>query len=206
MTDKTHTNDKNEELEKDANPDQEQEMAQQEENVAATENEEETAGAETEGEAGDEGTDKELTELQDNYDNLNNKYLRLYSEFENYRRRTAKEKLNTMRTAGADIVKELLPVVDDFDRAIASNEDTNDPEALKEAFLLIHNKLVRTLEQNGLKPMESMGNPFDTEYHEAITNLPTDDDEMKGKVVDVAEKGYFYQDAVLRFAKVVVGK
>jgi molecular chaperone GrpE len=206
MTDKTNTKDNNEELEQAANADHEQEVSEKEENVAQSENEEETAEANDEGNVADDSTNKELTELQEKYDSLNDKYLRLYSEFENYRRRTAKEKIKTMRTAGADIVKELLPVVDDFDRAIASNEDTDDPKALKEAFMLIHNKLMRTLEQKGLKPMESMGNPFDTEYHEAITNLPTEDDEMKGKVVDVAEKGYFYQDTVLRFAKVVVGK
>jgi molecular chaperone GrpE len=147
-----------------------------------------------------------LTELQKKYDTLNDKYLRLYSEFENFRRRTAKEKLDGMRNAGADIVKDLLPVVDDFDRAIVSNEQINDVDSLKEGFKLIHHKLLHLLEQQGLKPMDSIGKEFDTEYHEAITNIPAPEESMKGKVVDVAEKGYFFKDKVLRYAKVIVGQ
>lgn len=166
---------------------------------------------ETDKKSGDDANDSSendtlLTELQKKYDTLNDKYLRLYSEFENYRRRTAKEKLDSLRSGGATIVKELLPVVDDFDRAIVSNDIVDDPEALKEGFKLIHNKLYRILEQQGLKPMDSMEKPFDTEYHEAITNIPAPTDDLKGKVVDVAEKGYFFNDMVLRYAKVIVGK
>jgi len=147
-----------------------------------------------------------MTELQKKYDTVNDKYLRLYSEFENFRRRTAKEKLDLMKNAGSDIVGDILPVVDDFDRAIELNKDNMDPEALKEGFKLIHHKLFHLLKNQGLKPMDSINQPFDTEYHEAITNIPAPSEDMKGKVIDVAEKGYFYNDKVLRYAKVVVGQ
>jgi len=147
-----------------------------------------------------------LTELQKKHDTVNDKYLRLYSEFENYRRRTAKEKLDLLKNAGSDIVGEILPVVDDFERAINSNENSSDTEALKEGFKLIHHKLLHLLQNKGLKPMDSINQPFDTEYHEAITNIPAPSEDMKGKVIDVAEKGYFFNDKVLRYAKVVVGQ
>ena len=152
------------------------------------------------------GTPDALAELQGNYDTLNDKFLRLYSEFENYRRRTAKEKLDAMLNGGVDIAEQLLPVLDDFDRAIASNENSNDTETLKEGFTLIHSKLKRVLESKGLKEIDSMEKPFDTEYHDAITNIPAPTEDLKGKVVDVAEKGYFYNDKILRHAKVIVGK
>jgi molecular chaperone GrpE len=147
-----------------------------------------------------------MTELQKKHDTVNDKYLRLYSEFENFRRRTAKEKLDLMKNAGSDFVEKILPVVDDFDRAIELNENNTDPEALKEGFKLIHHKLLHLLQNKGLKPMDSINQPFDTEYHEAITNIPAPSKDMKGKVIDVAEKGYFYNDKVLRYAKVVVGQ
>lgn len=150
--------------------------------------------------------DTELTELQDKYAMLNDKYLRLYSEFDNFRRRTAKEKLETLNSGGADLVKELLPVIDDFDRAMVSNEIVNDPEALKEGFHLIYSKLLRILEQQGLAAMDSLEKPFDTECHDAITNIPAPSDDLKGKVVDVAEKGYYYKGKIIRHAKVVVGQ
>ncbi|MCZ4409394.1 nucleotide exchange factor GrpE [Cryomorphaceae bacterium 1068] len=147
-----------------------------------------------------------MTELQKKYDTVNDKYLRLYSEFENFRRRTAKEKLDLMKNAGSDFAGDILPVVDDFERAISSNENNDDVEALKEGFKLIHHKLLNLLQNKGLKAMNSINQPFDTEYHEAITNIPAPSEDMKGKVIDVAEKGYFYNDKVLRYAKVVVGQ
>lgn len=147
-----------------------------------------------------------MTDLQEKYDSLNDKFLRLYSEYENYRRRTAREILEAKLTGGSDIAKALLPVLDDFDRAIELNKNTVDTETLKEGFLLIHSKLKRTLEGKGLKEMESMETPFDTDFHDAITHIPAPSDELKGKVVDVAEKGYFFNDKILRHAKVVVGK
>ncbi len=151
-------------------------------------------------------TDNALTELQAKYDSLNDKYLRLYSDFENLRRRAAREKLEMLGSAGSDIIKELLPVLDDLDRAEQVNEQTIDPEVIKEGFKLIRNKLMHNMEQRGLKPMKSVGEPFDTEFHEAITKIPAPKPAQKGKVVDEAEKGYFYNDKVLRYAKVIVGE
>lgn len=203
MTENKNTEDMAEELK---NPTESQEAEKQEatdvkDTAAESAEENESVEAEKAVEEKDP-----LTELQEKYDTVNNKYLRLYSEFENFRRRTAKEKLETMKNAGSDVVGAIIPVVDDFDRAIAHNENNEDAEALKEGFELIKNKLMRILEQQGLKPMDSIGKPFDTEYHEAITNIPAPSEDMKGKVVDVAEKGYFYNDNILRYAKVIVGQ
>jgi len=199
MTKNSQTKDQSEELENKANT--EETEASNAADVENPESEQEENSADTE-----DANDDPLTKLQAEYDNLNNKYLRLYSEFENFRRRTAKERLENITKAGADVIEEILPIVDDFDRAIKSNENSEDPEALKEGFTLIHNKLLRILEAQGLKPMDSMGKPFDTEYHEAITNTPAPEEDLKGKVVDVAEKGYFFRDKVLRYAKVIVGQ
>lgn len=147
-----------------------------------------------------------LTELQEKYQVLNDKYLRLYSEFENYRKRTAREKLDIVRNAGAQIFKELLPVVDDFDRAVAANENDNDIASIKDGFKLIHSKLYHVIALNGVKPMDVIEKTFDPDYHEAITNIPAPSEDLKGKVLDVAEKGYFYHDHVLRYAKVIVAQ
>jgi len=144
-------------------------------------------------------------ELELELSSLNNKYLRLYSDFENYRKRTAKEKLALIDSSNRDLLSTLLPVIDDFERAVVSNENTNDPEALKEGFLLIYNKFNNIMEIEGVKPMNAIGKPFDVEYHEAITKIPAPKKSMKGKVIDVTEKGYFLKDKVLRYAKVVVG-
>lgn len=168
--------------------------------------EENTAQAEEANGQEEQNTPDPLTELQVKYDNLNDKYLRLYSEFENFRRRTAKEKLDISRNAGSIILKEFLPVVDDFDRAIAANAHNEDIDNVKEGFDLIHHKFMKILEAHGVKPMNAHEKPFDTNYHEAITNIPAPTEALKGKVVDVAEKGYFFHDDVLRYAKVVVGQ
>lgn len=147
-----------------------------------------------------------VEELEMKYNELNDKYLRLYSDFDNFRKRTIKEKGDLISSAGGDIMKELLGVLDDFERAIGSNENSEDPESLKEGFQLIYNKFKNTLIQKGLKPMDSKGEKFDIDLHEAITNIPAQDDSDKGKVMDVIEKGYFLNDKVLRYAKVVVGQ
>jgi len=137
---------------------------------------------------------------------LNDKYLRLYSEFDNYRKRTAKEKIDFMKTAGEDVFKALLPVLDDFERAIKTNAEIKDIEGAKEGFNLIYNKLKSTLTQKGLEEMKSMGEVFDSDIHEAITNIPAPSDDMKGKVVDELEKGYSLNGKIIRFAKVVIGQ
>tara|TARA_B100000927_G_C16390039_1_gene438939 strand:- start:279 stop:830 length:552 start_codon:yes stop_codon:yes gene_type:complete len=149
--------------------------------------------------------EKELTP-EEKYNELNNRFLRLYAEFENYRKRTNKERLDLITNANSDLLKELIPVIDDFERAITNNADADDIEGIKEGFSLIYNKYKGLLQSKGLKAMEAKGEVFDPELHEAIANLPTEDKKMKGKVIDDVEKGYFLNDKVLRFAKVVVGQ
>jgi len=134
------------------------------------------------------------------------KYIRLHAEFDNYRKRTAKERIELVATANAGILKDLIPVLDDFERAISSNESASEIESVKEGFLLIYNKYKGILESKGLKPMHSKGEVFDSELHEAIANIPAESDEMKGKIIDDVEKGYTLHDKVVRFAKVVVGQ
>lgn len=154
-----------------------------------------------------QGDEKEakITELQAKVDELNDKYLRLYSEFDNYRKRTAKERIELIQTAGEDVFKSLLPVVDDFERAMKSNVDVTDVKAINDGVSLIYNKLKGTLTQKGLEEMKSMGEVFNTDLHEAITNIPAPSDDLKGKVVDELEKGYSLNGKVIRFAKVVIG-
>lgn len=137
---------------------------------------------------------------------LNDKYLRLYSEFDNMKRRNAKERIELMDTAGKDILLSFIPVVDDFERAQKAFENSTDVEAVKEGVTLIHTKFLNILSQKGVKPIESKGQPFDVDYHEAITKIPAPTDDLKGKVVDEVEKGYTLKDKVIRFAKVVIGE
>ena len=151
---------------------------------------------------------EEISELDQTKADLaeaKDKYLRLYSEFENFRRRTAKEKLSLIGTANEEIISALLPVLDDFERAAESNKNA-DVESMREGFSLIHNKLKNILEQKGLKVMDSKaGMDFDSELHEAITQIPAPKKNFIGKVVDVVEKGYYLGEKVIRFAKVVIG-
>ena len=137
---------------------------------------------------------------------LKDKYLRLAAEFENYKRRTVREKLNMMGTAARDTLSVLLPVLDDFDRAKKNAEDENSKEPFSEGVMMVYNKLFNTLKTKGLKEMETNGEEFDPELHEAITEIPAPTDEMKGKIIDTVEKGYYLNDTILRHAKVVVGK
>jgi molecular chaperone GrpE len=143
--------------------------------------------------------------LKEELATANDRYLRLYAEFDNFRRRTVKEREEARKMEGKDLMVALLPVLDDFDRALRSMENATDVAPVKEGVELIQNKLKNTLTQKGLKPMDSIGNPFDPELHEAITNIPAPTEEWKGKVIDEMEKGYFLNDKVVRFAKVIVG-
>ena len=136
---------------------------------------------------------------------LKDKYLRLYADFENFRRRTAKEKLEMISGASADVIKSVLPIVDDFERAKVSFDSSTEIEALKEGVDLIYTKLYKTLESKGLKPMQSKGEVFDAELHESIAQFPAPSDDLKGKVIDEIEKGYFLNEKVIRYAKVIVG-
>jgi molecular chaperone GrpE len=141
----------------------------------------------------------ELTEVQD-------KYLRMYSEFENFKRRTTKERTDLLRSANQETLVSLLPVLDDFDRAQKSIQSTEGNEAIKTGVDLVYNKLKNILQQKGLKEMDTDEKVFDSEFHEAITKIPTPNESLKGKVVDTLEKGYFLNEKVIRFAKVVVGE
>lgn len=143
---------------------------------------------------------------EDLYNELNNKYVRLYSDFDNFRKRTIKEKADIISSASASVIGDLLGVLDDFERAIANNEKVEDVEALREGFSLIYNKLFAALKNKGLEPLESKGEIFNGDKHEAITNIPVQNEEDKGKVIDVVEKGYNLRGNILRYAKVVVGQ
>jgi len=135
---------------------------------------------------------------------LNDRFLRLYSEFENYKKRTNKEKLDLIATASERVILGLLPIVDDFERAIKHNQNIEDATVLKEGFTLIYNKLMALLKRFEVEEILAMGEIFDTDLHEAITHLPTQCEEDKGKIMDVTEKGYKLKDKVIRFSKVVV--
>ncbi|MFD1000615.1 nucleotide exchange factor GrpE [Ohtaekwangia kribbensis] len=146
----------------------------------------------------------DTAKLQGEIAEQKDKYIRLYSEFENFRRRTAKEKLEMIQSANEQLLKALLPVVDDFERAEKSFKDKDSKEL--EGFFLIYNKFKKTLDQYGVKTMEAgAGSEFNPDLHEAITQIPAPDEKLKGKIVDVVEKGYLLNEKVIRFAKVVVG-
>ena len=145
-------------------------------------------------------------EYKEKLDELNDKFLRLYSEFDNYRRRTSKEKLELSKTASEEVILDLLPVLDDFERALKAAEEVKDCGAVKEGMQLIYSKLNGILTKKGLAPIEAHGKEFDTDFHEAITYIPSPSDKLKGKVVDEIEKGYMLHDKVIRFTKVVIGQ
>jgi molecular chaperone GrpE len=136
---------------------------------------------------------------------LNDKYLRLFAEFDNFKRRTQKERVELLQTAGKEVILSMLPVLDDFDRANKATENATEISAIREGIQLVHTKLKSILNQKGLKEMESIHTAFDTDLHEAITKVPAPTDDLKGKVIDELEKGYTLNDKVIRFAKVVVG-
>lgn len=152
-----------------------------------------------------ETVENELEVLKRQVQEANDKYLRLYAEFDNYRRRSVKEKSEILQTAGKDVMLTLLPVIDNFERAQKSSS-TNSFEAYKEGVELIHNQFNSILNARGLKSIESVGQEFNVDLHEAITNIPAPSEDMKGKVIDETEKGYTLNGHVIRFAKVVVGE
>lgn len=147
--------------------------------------------------------EKALTQAQQALQEANEKHLRLYAEFENFRRREAKEKLARIAAASQNVLEKLLPIVDDFERAL---QVLQADDATQEGIQLIYDKLSRLLQQEGVQPMElAPGATFDPELHEAITQAPTENPKLKGKIIDVVSKGYLLKDKVLRFAKVVIG-
>ena len=148
--------------------------------------------------------EKALEEEKAKYAELNDKYLRLFSEFDNHRKRTAKEKLDLMATASENVIKDILPVLDDFERAL-QNMEKNGNEADLQGVTLIFNKLKDTLKKKGLEEIEAMNADFNTDEHEALTMIPAPEEDKKGKVLDVIQKGYKLNGKVIRFARVVVG-
>lgn len=148
----------------------------------------------------------QIAELKANLAGMNDKYLRLSAEFDNFRKRTLKEKMELTKTASESVLINILSVVDDFERAIQAISQTSDIDATKEGILLIYNKFKDFTKQNGVNEIEAVGTVFDTDLHEAITKIPAPTKELKGKIVDVIQKGYCLNDKVIRFAKVVVGE
>lgn len=181
-----------------------QEMNLNDENI--NEDTVENTSSEVDFEGVDPQTESEENKLEYEVADLKDKYLRLYSDFENYRKRTAKERLDLISTASEEVLKDLIPVVDDFERAFKASENEVEGSKVREGNLLIFHKLVKILGSKGLKPMDNLiGKPLDPETQEAITQVPASNKDLKGKVVDVIEKGYVLGDKVVRYAKVVIG-
>ena len=150
-------------------------------------------------------TSKKLKELNENLNQEKDKYLRLFAEFENFKKRNARERIELFKTAGQEVITAILPILDDFERAI--DQSPKEHEELIKGFLLIKNKLTDVLKSNGLNVTETnVGDTFDAEIHEAITLIPATDESQKGKIIDITEKGYQLGDKIIRFPKVVVGQ
>ena len=167
-------------------------------------------GNETEAEAKTEENEltpeERIAELEQELEKEKKEYLFLMAEFDNVRKRTMKEKLEIMKTGAEKAMSDILPVIDDFERALQAMGEQTDVKSLKEGVELIYNKFIKYLEANGVKAIDSNKAEFDTELHEAVANFPTPEDELKGKVIDTVQKGYKINDKVLRHAKVVVGQ
>lgn len=166
--------------------------------------EENTEELETEGE--ENSLEKQIEDLKAQVDKEKKEYLFLMAEFDNFRKRTLKEKSEIIKNAGENVLKGLLPIMDDFERGIKASETSGDSEAMKEGIILICNKLKKYLAQNGVKEFDPNDDTFDTEKHEAISVVPVPDESKKGKILDTVEKGYMINDKVLRHAKVVVAQ
>jgi len=181
------------EVEETQNQEQAQEKPEEKETVEETEEEEKEEPKK------EPTAEEKLAELQD-------RYLRLSAEYDNFRKRTLKEKIDLQKSANENLLEAILPVADDFDRAMQSVDEAKDIEAVKEGLKLISGKFSSFLNQQGIKEIEALKKDFDTDLHEAITKIPAPSKKLKGKVVDVVQKGYFLNDKVLRFSKVVIGE
>lgn len=148
----------------------------------------------------------DLKAVEEKLADMQDKYLRLSAEFDNYRKRTLREKMDMSKYAGENLLLKIIPVMDDFERALSHMDSTTDRQAMKDGIDLIYLKLSEFLKQNGIKEIESINSNFDVDIHEAVAKVPVNEEDKKGKVIDVVQKGYFLQDKVLRFAKVVVGE
>lgn len=147
-----------------------------------------------------------IKELSEKYDELNDTYLRLRADFDNFRKRTLKEKTELIKNGGETALTSLLPIIDDFERALQVMSQSAVSPAEMEGINLIYSKFQAYLKQNNVKQMECIGKPFDVEFHEALTVVPAPQEEMKGKIIDCVQQGYFLNDKVIRFAKVIVGE
>jgi molecular chaperone GrpE len=152
----------------------------------------------------DTAKDELIAEMKAKIEELNDKHLRLYAEFDNYRKRTIKERIEQSKTAAADVITSFLPVLDDYERAISAIPDEESTKAIKDGIILIYNKYKAIMTKNGLEEIKSLGEVFNTDIHEAIANVPAESEDQKGRIVDLVEKGYYLNGTVLRFAKVVV--
>ena len=153
----------------------------------------------------DEDVD-EVENFQEKYEELNNSYLRLHAEFDNYRKRTLKEKMETIKTGGEKVLTEMIPLIDDFERALETVQNADNKEAIVEGLELIYAKFIGFLNQNGVKEIKAIGEPFDADKFEAVTTIPAQDKSQKDRVIDCIQKGYVLNEKVLRFPKVIVGK
>ena len=187
---------------------QEEKEKEQEQNIAPETNEEPKVDSEhakherkRRHERHSDESAQKVQEMGEKLAEMNDKYVRLYSEYENYRKRTNLEKADLIMNGGKEMIKAVLPVVDDMERALQAMDDS---EGAKEGITLIYNKLMTILSQKGLKPIEAKGQKFDENLHEAVTQFPATEESQKGCVVDVVEKGYYLNEKVLRYAKVVV--
>ncbi len=149
---------------------------------------------------------RELENLQKELQEQKEKYIRLYADFDNFKRRSAKERVELIQTAGREVIQSMLEVMDDCDRAEKQMQKSDDLQQIREGIQLVFTKFRNTLQSKGLKEMKSIGEEFNPDVHEAITEIPVPDENMKGKVVDEVEKGYMLNDKIIRFSKVVVGK
>lgn len=157
-------------------------------------------------ENGENSLEAQIETLQQKCEELNDKNLRLMAEFDNYRKRSLKERSDLIKTASESVFVNILPMIDDFERALKATETANDVDALKEGVQLIYNKFIAFLLQNGVKAIPTENEVFNTDLHEAITTFPAPSDDMKGKIIDCATKGYTMNEKVIRFSKVVVGE
>lgn len=166
----------------------------------------ENASGETTSERGEDVQAKELEEVKEQLEVQKDKYLRLSAEFDNYRKRTMKEKAELVLNGGEKTISSILPVLDDFERALQNMEKTTDVNAVKEGVEIIYNKFMKVLKENGVKVIEAKGLPLNTDFHEAIAVIPAPEEALKGKVLDCVQNGYTLNDKVIRHAKVVVGE
>ena len=165
----------------------------------------EEAAKQAEEPAADQQAAKQVEEMQGKLAEANDRYLRLAAEFDNYRRRTAKERMDLIALANENLVKDMLPIIDDFERALAAMKDSDDSASAKEGTELIYNKMVAFLKKNGVVEIDALGKEFDTDFHEAVAQFPVEEKKKKNTVIDVTQKGYTMGEKVIRYAKVVIG-